>query len=93
MIPPYKPGPIWDRIEQHVSKERVYNDQPNEKTILVCKLGWDEEAGEPKVIHAFRRQFLTFLETKDIDGLVRKAVAEDLAQLAEHMRTGDIFRD
>jgi hypothetical protein len=83
----------WSKTEQNISRERVFNDSPGEKVVLVLKLGWNESGGTPTFAYAFRRSFLEWLQEKDVKGIFRNIVADELAELAEHVRSGAIFRD
>ena len=95
-IPPYKAksdDSPWDAVEHHQSKERAMNDASGEKVILVVKLGYDQATETPAVMWAWRRQFLQFLQDHDPDGQFRNTLADELVEMAGHVRNGDIFRD
>jgi hypothetical protein len=93
------PGPTKPTNDSHytttegLSRERVFTDAPGEKVVLVLKLGYDESEGTPTLAYAFRRSFLEWLQSKDTKGIFRNIVADELAELAEHVRSGAIFRD
>jgi hypothetical protein len=90
---PTKPDSPWRTTEKGASRERAVSDSPGEKVVLVLKMGWDEAEGAPTFQYAFRQSFIEFLITKDTAGLFRNIVADELAELAEHVRSGAIFRD
>jgi hypothetical protein len=89
---PTKPDSAYTTVEG-LSRERVFTDAPGEKVVLVLKLGYDDAEGAPTFQYAFRRSFLEWLQAKDTKGIFRNIVADELAELAEHVRSGAIFKD
>jgi hypothetical protein len=96
-LPPYSDSPIgpspWDAVELHQTKEKVMSDDEHEKVILVVKLKWMEDLDSTAFVWAWRQQFLRFLQDKDRDGDFRRTLADELSELADHVRSGAIFRD